>query len=234
MFNNELLSRNGWRGYFFRVLFILIIPMAQCFYFIINLTTSSARAHDVTIFLDKLIPFNEWFIIPYVFWYVYTFGMLLVMAYFDYKTYYKLLFSIFTGMLVCFIVYLIYPSTVPRTGYVIPDNLLGKAVTIIYGNDKPYNCLPSIHMLDTLLITMFLFKHYRSILIKISSAFICVIIYMSTLFVKQHSVLDAVASTILGIILFFIFESEFIAKKFYGFKDNLTQAKLTSSISKDI
>ncbi len=232
MINKDLLKRDGRSGYFYRVFFMILIPMAQCIYFLINQTTKSA--HDVTIFLDKLIPFNEWFIIPYIFWYLYTFGMLLVLAYFDYKTYYKLLYSILIGMLVCFIVYVIYPSTVPRTEVIIPNNILGKAVSIIYGNDNPYNCLPSIHMLDTLLITLFLFKHYKSLLIKISSAIICVTIYMSTLFVKQHSILDAIASTILGLILFALFESEFVARKLENVKDTLASSKTKSSFSEDI
>jgi len=229
LLNNDLLNRNGRSGYFYRMLFILLIPLAQCFYFLINLTTRSA--HDVTIFLDKLIPFNEWFIIPYVFWYVYTFGMLLVLAYYDYKTYYKLLFSIFIGMIICFIIYVIYPSTVPRTD-IVPDNILKKAVLIIYGNDRPYNCLPSIHMLDTLLITLFLFKHYKGLWIKISSATLCVLIYLSTFFVKQHSILDACASTVLGIILFLAFENEYFAKKLQGIKAALRQPE--SSFSEDI
>jgi len=233
LINNDLLKCNGRSGYFYRILFIILIPMAQCIYFLINTTTKGG--HNVVTYLDNLIPFNEWFIIPYIFWYLYTFGMLLVLAYFDYKTYYKLLYSIFIGMLVCFVIYIIYPSTVPRPSTnIIPNNILGKAVLIIYGNDKPYNCLPSIHMLDTLLITLFLFKHYKSFPIKLSSAFICVMIYMSTLLVKQHSILDAIASTILGFILFFIFESEFIAKKFEGIRDALTRPKTKSSFNEDI
>jgi membrane-associated phospholipid phosphatase len=204
--------------------------MAQCFYFIINLTTTSA--HDVTTYLDKLIPFNEWFFIPYAFWYIYTFGMLLLLAYFDYKTYYKLLFSIFVGMIICFIIYVVYPTTVPRVS-IEPDNLLKKAVlNIIWGNDKPYNCFPSIHMLDTLLITLFLFKHYKSLWIKMSSAFLCVIIYLSTFFIKQHAILDACASTVLAIILFLVFENGYFAKKLESVKTSLRQPK--SSFSEDI
>jgi len=234
LLSNELLSRDGRSGYFYRILFIILIPIAQSIYFLINLTTTSASAHNVTIFLDKLIPFNEWFVIPYVFWYGYTFGALLLLAYFDHKTYYKLLFSIFIGMLVCFVIYLTYPSTVFRPEGIVPDNILKKTVLLIYSNDRPYNCLPSIHVLDTLLITMFLFKYNKSFLIKGSSAFICVLIYMSTLFIKQHSILDAVASTILGAILFYAFESEVIAKKLEDIRDAITRPKVKSSLSEDI
>ena len=206
--------------------------MAQCIYFFLNLNTF--EAYDITIFLDKLIPFNEWFIIPYVFWYVYTFGVLLVLAYSDYKTYFKLLFSILIGMLVCFTIYYLFPTTVPRTDIIVPDNILKKAVLIIYSNDRPYNCFPSIHMLDTILITMFLFKYNKRLIIRLSSAFICVMIYLSTFFVKQHSILDAVASTILGVVLFFIFENEFVAKKLVNIREALIRSKTKSSFSEDI
>jgi len=231
LINNDLLKCSGRSGYFYRILFIILIPMAQGIYFFLNLTTT--RAYDITIFLDKLIPFNEWFIIPYVFWYVYTFGTLLLLAYFDHKTYFKLLFSILIGMMVCFVVYYMFPTTVPRPN-VASDNILQRMVHIIYCNDKPYNCFPSIHMLDTLLITMFLFKYSNSLPLRISTAVVCISIYLSTLFVKQHSILDAAASTILGLILFFIFESEFITKKLEGIRGALIRQKAKTSFYEDI
>lgn len=229
--NNELLKQNGSSGYFYRILFMILIPMAQGIYFLINLTTTSA--HDITIYLDSLIPFNEWFVIPYVFWYVYTFGTLLLLAYFDHKTYFKLLFSIIIGMMVCFLIYYLYPTTVPRPE-VTPDNILKKAVLIIYGNDKPYNCFPSIHMLDTILITMFLYKYSKSLVLKLSTIFICVAVYMSTFFIKQHSILDAVASTILGIVLYFVIESGFAARMYENIKGAVNRQKEKSSFNEDI
>ncbi len=226
--NTDLLMQNGKKGYFYRILFMLLIPMAQGVYFFLNLTTT--QAYDITIYLDKFIPFNEWFILPYVFWYVYTFGALLVLALTDYKTYYKLLFSIVTGMLVCFVIYYTFPTTVPRP-YVPGTNPLQKMVLAIYGNDKPYNCFPSIHMLDTLLITLFVLKYNKRLWIKGASAVICVSIYMSTWFVKQHSILDAVASTILGVILFFVFENEFITRKLVSLKELLFFQKRVKELS---
>ncbi len=226
--NTDLLMQNGKKGYFFRILFMLLVPMAQGIYFFLNLTTT--QAYDITIYLDKFIPFNEWFILPYVFWYVYTFGALLVLALTDYKTYYKLLFSIVTGMLVCFVIYYTFPTTVPRP-YVPGTNLLQKMVLSIYGNDKPYNCFPSIHMLDTLLITLFALKYNKRLWIKGASVVICVSIYMSTWFVKQHSILDAVASTILGVILFFLFENEFIIRKLVSLKELLFFQKRIKELS---
>ncbi|AEY67748.1 phosphatase PAP2 family protein [Clostridium sp. BNL1100] len=211
---NNSLNRDNLRVYFRRILLMLLIPMAQGIYFLLNVTTKNA--HDVTIFLDKLIPFNEWFIIPYIFWYLYTFGILLIMAYYDEKTYYKLLFSILIGMFVCFAIYYIYPTTVPRPE-VTPDNLLKKAVLIIYGNDRPYNCFPSIHMLDTILITMFTLKYGKGLLMRFSSVAICITIYMSTWFTKQHSILDAIASTVLGIALFLVFENRYVYGKIEHF-----------------
>lgn len=224
----DLLKTNGLNGYFYRLLFMLLIPAAQGIYFLINLTTTTA--YDITIFLDNLIPFNEWFIIPYVFWYIYTFGALLVLAFTDYKTYFKLLFSIVTGMLVCFLVYVIFPTTVPRPT-VEGTNILKQLVLFIYGNDKPYNCFPSIHMMDTLLITLFIFRHYKSLALKLSSAFICVSIYLSTLFVKQHSILDAVASTILGIVLFCVFENEYVLRKIESIREIITFRKSVKELS---
>lgn len=82
---------------------------------------------------------------------------------------------------------------------------------------------------------MFLFKYSNSLLLKISTLGICISIYLSTQLVKQHSILDAVASTILGIILFFVFENEYITKKFEGIRDALGRRQKTeSSFSEEI
>ncbi|ACL77172.1 phosphatase PAP2 family protein [Ruminiclostridium cellulolyticum] len=228
---NNFLNRDNWQVYFRRILLMVLIPMAQGIYFLLNVTTKNA--HDVTIFLDSFIPFNEWFVIPYVFWYLYTFGVLLIMAYFDENTYYKLLFSILIGMFVCFTIYYIYPTTVPRPE-VTPDNLLKKAVLIIYSNDKPYNCFPSIHMLDTILITMFTVRYCKGLLIKFSSIAICIAIYMSTWFIKQHSILDAIASTVLGITLFVTFENRYVFGKLEQFINAFSVRGKSESYPEDV
>lgn len=231
--NNKLLRSKSLKGYIIRILFMILIPLAQMIYFYLNLNTAPARAYDITISLDKLIPFNEWFIIPYVFWYFYTFGALLLLAYTDYKTYFKLLFSILTGMLICFAVYYFFPTTVPRPEHIPSDNILQKLVLLIYGNDKPYNCFPSIHMLDTFLMTLFFFKHYKSKVFKVTTAIICVAVYLSTQFVKQHSILDAVASTILAIVLFLIFDNKTVTSKLLSLS-NRVFAPRKSVVSKEM
>ncbi len=228
---NDFLNRDNLLVYFRRILLMLLIPMAQCVYFLLNVTTK--HAHDVTIFLDKLIPFNEWFIIPYIFWYFYIFGTLLILAYYNERFYYKLLFSILIGMFVCFAIYYIYPSTVPRPD-VTPDNVLKRLVLIIYGNDRPYNCFPSIHMLDTILLTMFTFKHCKRLLMKFSSLAMCITIYMSTWFTKQHSILDAIASTVLGIILFLVFENRYIYGKMEHFVSSYLIRNKSASYQEEV
>ena len=140
------------------------------------------------------------------------------------------MFSIVTGMMICFLVYFVFPTTVPRP-HVPGTNFLQRMVLTIYGNDKPYNCFPSIHMLDTLLITMFIFKHNKNLILKAASAVICVSIYLSTWFVKQHSILDAVASTILGIILFLVFENEYVIRKLENLREILTLQKRVKELS---
>ena len=210
MAEQHVLRQNGWEGYIKRALFIILIPILQMGYFALNLTTT--HSFDITIFLDNYIPFNEWFIIPYVFWYVYTFGLLLLLAHKNYKVCYKLLMTILIGMFICLVVYKLFPTTVPRP-IVTDDNILKRLVLLIYSNDKPYNCFPSIHMLDTLLITLFLHKYYSSIKMRISVWTICILIYLSTFFTKQHSVLDAAASTVIAIALFIIFDKDIVWKK---------------------
>lgn len=194
-----------------RLCYLISLPFMQIFYSALN--TPRNYVHNIGTLIDRLIPFNKVFIIPYVFWYVYVFATLLFFAAADYRSYFRLLFGILTGMAVCFIIYYIFPTTVPRPE-VYGNDILSGMVRKIYFNDNPFNCFPSIHILDTFLVSAYLWKYDKSRVLRFFIILSSVSIYMSTLFVKQHYLLDAVSATLLGMMLYFVFNSDHIWSKF--------------------
>jgi membrane-associated phospholipid phosphatase len=121
------------------------------------------------------------------------------------------------GELVCFVIYFFFQTTVPRpqlegTSFTI------ELVQLIYSRDLPYNCFPSIHVLTSLAIMLGYFhlkiKHIlHSIFIYITGTMIII----STLFVKQHVILDIFGALMLTLltygIVFELFHFSKLSKK---------------------
>ena len=109
-------------------------------------------------------------------------------------------------MISCYVVYYIYPTYVPRP-IITESDFFSSLVLNLYENDKPYNCFPSIHVLNSALIALYT---YESEKVNKFTKTICVIvavsIIISTMFVKQHYFADVVASVIFAFVLYFSFK----------------------------
>jgi len=136
-------------------------------------------------------------------------SILVYFAFVDGKRYFRLLFSIVVGNIICHLIYYFYPTTVPRPD-VIGNDIFSILVRLTYANDNPFNCFPSVHVLNALLASMFLFDYTKKAFVKYYAVIAFVLITLSTLFVKQHYILDAVASSIIGVSMYVLFTSEYI------------------------
>ena len=70
--------------------------------------------------------------------------------------------------------------------------------------DEPTCCLPSIHCLSCFYIILALLKSKTNKYFKITNVIVCILIVFSTLFIKQHVILDVLASLIITIISYIL------------------------------
>ncbi|MNR04127.1 PAP2 superfamily protein [compost metagenome] len=144
--------------------------------------------------LDRQIPFIKGFVVPYLSWYVYLAAGFLYIAYRDRSNYFQTLIEFIIGLLLCYGVYAIYQTTVPRPDIVGSDWLL-QTVQWVYRNDQPFNCFPSTHVLTAyLMMRAYLRSTKIGMLYKIIVATMAILIIASTLFVKQHVLMDIVGA----------------------------------------
>lgn len=192
-------TTRGLRAYL-PLLWLLWIPFLNIFYAMLNqpVPDVSSLVSD----LDRLIPFLPVFIIPYVIWYPYIAGTLLLFFFRDRRMYYRTLATLCLGMIGCYIVYAVFQTTVPRP-VLEGDGWLIDIVRFVYSNDQPFNCFPSIHVLTCYAMIKGLHRNdalppaARRLLIAVAWSIIA-----STVFVKQHVLLDA-AGAILLVEVFF-------------------------------
>ena len=156
--------------------------------------------------LDEKIPFIPQFIWIYIFWYL----MLILVPYYIAKKHissfynYAITFAITTVL--CGIIFVVFPNTVIRAN-MQETNIASKLVQIIYMLDTPaINCFPSIHCLFSYL---FIFaavdsKENIPLYIKVIIIVLSILVVLSTLFIKQHVIYDAIGSLIIASIVWLI------------------------------
>lgn len=160
--------------------------------------------------LDDFIPFNELFIIPYLLWFIFIF---LTVTYFfltSKSDFYRCCAYLFMGMTICLIIYTVWPNG----HYLRVDlNSLGRSnlfidlLSNIYQFDTSTNVFPSIHVFNSIGAFIAIRKSERLKNIKWlqwSTFLLTVLICMSTVFLKQHSILDVFGGIGLGLIMYII------------------------------
>ncbi len=165
-------------------------------------STDSRGVYSLVTDFDKMIPFTKEFIIPYVSWYPFIFLSLLYFYIKDSELYYKEIISIILGMLISYGIYFIFQTAVPRPE-LSGNDIFTKLIALIYANDKPFNCFPSLHVLETYLIMKGI--KTSSCKNKLNSFIINsvgILIIISTQLIKQHVILDLIFAIILGEIIF--------------------------------
>lgn len=173
----------GWVGYF--VLYFLtenLIPVEKC--------------HIIHCRIDDIIPFCEWFLIPYTFWYLLIVISLLYFALYDVDSFKKLQTYIIITQIVAMAVYIIYPSCQNlRPQEFANENFLTDIIGFIYAFDTNTGVCPSLHCAYSIGIASVWVKSKNvSVLWKIFVVISVVLICLSTTFIKQHSAVDFFAA----------------------------------------
>ncbi len=143
--------------------------------------------------LDDKIPFLPAFCIPYVLWWLYIPGMMLYMCFRDPAIYHRQVLTVFPGILLCTLIFFIYPTCIDFRPMSEGTGFFRWVCRFLYANDRPMNVFPSLHCFEAIAVHLATFasgygKAHRAF--QIGSAVLVVLICLSTVFIKQHSVLD--------------------------------------------
>ncbi len=165
-------------------------------YFITENLIPPERCHPVHCFLDDLIPFNEFFVVFYVGWYVLVFGSLAYTFFFDVPSFRKLQTYIMITQAVAMAAYILWPSRQDLRPEVFPrENVLTWVLGHIYAFDTSTGVCPSLHVAYSMGV-LSVFTKDRSFpkLGKALLALFVVMVSLSVCFVKQHSAVDVFAA----------------------------------------
>lgn len=167
---------------------------------------TSIRYHVIHSALDDHIPFVEYFIVPYLLWFLLIASVILYFFFTDKDLFYRLTGFLFVGMTLFLIICTIFPNAVNLRPDVFPrDNVFTSVVRHLYQADTSTNVLPSIHVFNSLGVCIAT-RHSQALRKKTVISFgiylLSFLIILSTMFLKQHSVIDVVAAIGMACIIY--------------------------------
>lgn len=154
---------------------------------------------------DAAIPFCEWFVIPYYFWFVFLIGMLLYCLLFDISAFRRYMWFVIFSYTITAIIYIVWPNMQPLRPVDFPrDNWMVDIVRKLYSFDTDTNVCPSIHVLGSLAVCFagLHSKTLKGVGWKLFFVIATVLISLSTVFLKQHSIIDVYAALAVGAVCY--------------------------------
>ena len=157
--------------------------------------------------LDELIPFDEKWIIFYLLWFPYFLGSLAYFMLKDKNAFLELCFFMFSTMSFCLLCQTLIPNGLDLRCEITSNSVFAKIVLLLQSVDTPTNVCPSIHVASSAAVGLMILKYkkfHHSILIKSLSSVLSVGICLSTLFLKQHSIIDFILGILTAGLFYFI------------------------------
>lgn len=143
--------------------------------------------------LDAKIPFCEFFVFPYYFWFAFLVGIHLYTFFFDIPAFKKLMYFIIITYTVTTVIYLVFPNKQElRPSEFARDNFCVDIVKRLYAFDTDTNVCPSLHVIGSFAVffTSLYCDRFKNIGGYLFFGISTVLISISTVFLKQHSIID--------------------------------------------
>lgn len=152
--------------------------------------------------VDDHIPFIEYFIVPYLLWFAFIAVAAGYFFFTDKQGFYRLSAFLIAGMTIFLFLCTVFPNGLNlRPVSFERDNIFVDLVKYIYAADTPTNVLPSIHVFNSIGVCIAI-RHSDSLKmhrrIQYGAYGLALLIILSTMFLKQHSVTDVIAAFVLA------------------------------------
>lgn len=182
----------------FRHIYLLLFwPIYGLVFFYLERIRPVEEYHAMYCTLDDYIPFCEWFVFPYLLWFLFLGGMVAFTFFMDVKAFKHMMQFIIITHTVAIFIFLVFPNSQNLRPEVFPrDNALTRFMEAFYEFDTNTNVCPSLHVVGSVaaMLAGWESKRFSSRGWKIVFAVITFLISISTVFLKQHSALDILAA----------------------------------------
>lgn len=159
--------------------------------------------------IDRFIPLVEVFVIPYVSWFFFIVIQMYSFYRKDRNAYDEACTFLMTGMTAFLVISTLLPNRQPLRLVDLPrENVLTTLIANLWRTDTPTNVFPSIHVFNSIAVELPLLRsdhaYYHRPLVRYGTLVWSVLIILSTLFIRQHSMFDVVTAVLLAAICSYI------------------------------
>ena len=159
--------------------------------------------------LDDLIPFCEWFAIPYYLWYPLLVGVGVVLFFRDSLAFRRYMVFLAATFFISVAIWFLIPNGQDLRPPALPrNNLLTRLMAGIYAIDTHTNVFPSVHVVGSVGAALAAWdcaairdRKWLVWGITVLAALIC----LSVVFVKQHGILDLLGGLVLSAVVGVLF-----------------------------
>lgn len=153
---------------------------------------------------DALIPFRESFIIPYCMWFLLLPASWLFTMVTSKRDFQDLCMIMFGGMTLSIALYWLFPNGLELRPEEVSDSFCGMLVKALHAVDTPGNVCPSIHVSSSTAVMVVALRSEvlkEKPVIRWGTCLLAVAICLSTMFLKQHSVVDVICGCLVTAVL---------------------------------
>ncbi len=159
--------------------------------------------------VDEVIPFIPLFCIPYLLWFPYMGWAVIYSGIKDLPSFYQLIVGLFSGMGIAYLIFYFLPNSQDLRPLTYGKDFLSQLVFYIQSVDSNTNVFPSIHVINAIVVHDAIRSIPNAVTsdrIKQGSLFLMILICISTMFIKQHSIVDVIAGIVIAKGIYYIYQ----------------------------
>jgi len=177
---------------------VTLAPM----YFVIGFMLRGLPAHSPMTALDRVWPLEPAWMLVYGSLYVFV-VILPFLVIRERQLGHRTLRAYIAVMLPAYAGFLLYPTTAPSHGVLPSTGFAAWTLRLAYDIDTPANCFPSLHVAYAFVAAQACYRVHRGV--GIAALIWATLIALSTLFTKQHYIVDVAAGAAMGGAASFVF-----------------------------
>ena len=158
------------------------------------------QRHHIHMAIDDAIPFTPFFVVFYVLSFAQWAFSWIMTGRESRQVCFKYTKAEIIARLVCLVCFIVYPTIIERPSLIVND-FFTWLMNIVWTFDKPVNCLPSMHVLSSLMAFMASFEVKKAgNWYRVLHGFMFVMCAASVVFTKQHYFIDIPAGILAAVI----------------------------------
>jgi len=178
--------------------FVSLLPL----YIVIAAESRGRPAYAPEVALDRAVPLQPTWMLVYGSLYMFAFLLPLLVVR-QHALIRCAMRAYLMVMILAYGAFLVYPTVAPRPDQVFGDGFSAWSLRLAYALDPPYGCFPSLHVAWSVLSALTCYRVHRGV--GAVAGFWAALIGVSTLYTKQHYVVDVIAGALMAYLAYGLF-----------------------------